>query len=253
MKVLVAIPCYNCSAQIPRVLAGFDDALLDRVWRVMVIDNGSTDGTVDAALAAAHDPRIEVFRNDDNYNLGGTHKVAFLRAEAEGCTHTAILHGDNQAKTSELHDLLDEAQRTPKVAAVLGARFMPGAEITGYSRRRTWGNLGLNALYTAISLRDTRDLGSGLNLMRMRDLLDRRYLDFTDTLNFNHDLLLDYYTKRCLVRFVPISWSETDQVSNAKSLELGWGALEKLLRWRIAREKRFPSEAERYTSTRVSA
>ena len=44
-KVLVAIPAYNCEKQIVRVLNDFDDALLARLWKVMVIDNPQQEST----------------------------------------------------------------------------------------------------------------------------------------------------------------------------------------------------------------
>jgi len=254
-KVLVAIPAYNCEKQIVRVLNDFDDALLARLWKVMVIDNRSKDGTLQAATEVAKrvgGGKIEVFQNDQNYNLGGSHKVAFLRAEREGADYVAILHGDHQATTQELHRLLDEALAHPEAAAILGARFMPGSSLTGYSTVRTLGNIGLNALFSVVAGRMIFDLGSGLNLFRVKDLMDHRYLGFTDTLNFNHDLLLDYYRKQSPVRFAPISWSETDQVSNARNFKLGYGALKRLTRWRLGREEHKPMPAEHYTSQRAA-
>jgi len=104
-KILVAIPTYNCAKQLPRVLNGFDKKLLERIEKVIVIDNGSTDDTVTIAKATIkkiNTPKIEVWQNKNNYNLGGTHKVAFLTCQKLGMDYVAILHGDDQAKTQEL-------------------------------------------------------------------------------------------------------------------------------------------------------
>jgi dolichol-phosphate mannosyltransferase len=113
-KVLIAIPAYNCEKQITRVLDEIDEKLLDRVEEIAVIDNGSPDNTVQKVLDYKKTGRLgkklHVYRNVDNYNLGGTHKVAFLRAASLGLTHVVILHGDNQAKSDEANLLIDFAE-----------------------------------------------------------------------------------------------------------------------------------------------
>ena len=248
-KILVAIPAYNCASQIPRVLEGFDQSLLDRVEKVVVIDNISKDNTVETAKEAAaklNSPKIEVWQNQNNYNLGGTHKVAFLAGEKLGMDYVAILHGDDQATTSELHRLIDIAEKQPELGAILGCRFMKGSKISGYSWQRIWGNRAINLAYSIVAMRPSKDLGSGLNLFRMKDLADHRYLGFNDTITFNIDLLLDYYKKKTALIFTPISWSEDDQVSNARNFQVGKIALIKLFRWLFNKEQFTPQPAEYY-------
>lgn len=253
-KILVAIPAYNCEKQIGRVLAGFDKKLLDRVAKIIVIDNQSTDGTVAAAKQAARQlksPKVEIWRNRNNYNLGGTHKVAFLSGEKLGMGYVAILHGDDQAKTSELNRLIDEAEAKPELGAILGCRFMRGSKVSGYSWQRIWGNRAINLVYSLVALRPSRDLGSGLNLFRLADLADHNYLSFGDTITFNIDLLLDYFKKRTPLKFVPISWSEDDQVSNARNFQVGKTAIHKLILWRFNKEQRLNKKPTDYQSSPV--
>ncbi len=255
MKVLVAIPAYNCAKQIGRVLQGFDEALLARVEYVVVIDNGSTDNTVEAAKTAAkrlNSPKVEVWRNDANYNLGGTHKVAFLAAEKLGMDYVAIVHGDDQAKTSELNNLLDAAEKDPTVDAFLGTRFMKGSKLVGYDQKRIWGNRVLNVLYTVLIGRRVRDLGSGLNLFKLSALADHAYLGYADALTFNFDLLLGFYTKRAKLVYLPITWSEEDQVSNARNFKVAKTAALQVLKWRLGTLAYPTRQPEQYTSTKVS-
>lgn len=253
-KILVAIPAYNCENQIGRVLAGFNKELLDQVEKVVVIDNGSTDSTVSNAKQAAKkvgSRKIEVWQNVNNYNLGGTHKVAFLTGEKMGMDYVAILHGDDQAKTKELGNLIDAAEAKPQAGAVLGTRFMKGSKLVGYNWQRIWGNRAINLAYTIVALRPSKDLGSGLNLFRLEDLKDHTYLGFGDTITFNIDLLLDYFRKKTKLVFVPITWTEEDQVSNARNFNVGSTALKKLFAWRFGRTKLSPKPASHYKSRKV--
>jgi len=255
VRVVVAIPAYNCEKQIPRVLEGFDDELCKRLEKIIVIDNRSSDSTACVATETIKKlgfENMEVIQNNSNYGLGGSHKAAFLYAEKVNADYLAILHGDNQAKTEELSILLDKAEENPELAAILGGRFMFKSNLDGYSLTRKFGNLGLNLIYTIITLRITKDLGSGLNLFRLKDLKDHRYIRFTDNFTFNIDLLLDYYKKCAKIHFTPITWSETDQVSNAKTFGVGWTALKTVLRWRFSKPIMFDKDKLGYSYKKIS-
>jgi glycosyltransferase involved in cell wall biosynthesis len=252
-NILVAIPAYNCERQIARVLAGFDKKLLSRITKVIVIDDRGGDKTAEVAAKAIKDlklpaDKVEVVQNVVNLGLGGSHKMAFLYGEQMGADYVAILHGDDQAKTQELNNLIDIAQQYPEYGAILGSRFLPGSTLVGYSWERIWGNRVLNWFYTLMSLRRTVDLGSGLNLLKVADLKDHRYLGFEDRMTFNLDLLLDYYTKHTKIKFTPITWTEEDQVSNARNFDIGIMALEQILKWRFGMLKFEQHDAEEYRS-----
>ncbi len=251
-SVLVAIPAYNCEKQIGRVLKGFDRKTLDRVERVIVIDDRGGDDTAPVAQAAINKlkigDKVKVVQNVKNLGLGGSHKMAFLYGEKMGVDFVAILHGDDQAKAKELGKLIDVVEKDSKVGAVLGSRFMKGSDLAGYSKERIWGNRILNLLYTVVSFRLTRDLGSGLNLFRLKDLADHRYLGFNDRMTFNFDLLLDYYSKHTKLVNVPITWHESDQVTNARNFQVAWRAFRQLMLWRVGALKFEQHEPKEYQS-----
>jgi dolichol-phosphate mannosyltransferase len=251
-KILVAMPSYNCEKQIARVLEGFDRKLLDRLEKVIVIDDRGKDNTgavaQDAIERLGFGDKIQVVQNTRNLGLGGSHKMAFLYGEKMGADYVAILHGDDQAKAQELNQLIDIAEKQPELGAILGCRFMKGSKLIGYSWERIWGNHAINALYSVVALRPSLDLGSGLNLFKLADLADHRYLGFDDRMTFNIDLLLDYYTKKTPLVFTPITWSEEDQVSNARNFTIGKIALRQLFRWRFGLTKFEQHSADEYTS-----
>lgn len=235
-KVLIAITAYRCEKQITRTLDEIDDKLAARVEEIAVLDNGSPDGTVQAALAYKQTDRLKnlhVYQNTDNYNLGGSHKVAFLKGKAMGCTHVIILHGDNQAKSDEANDLLDYAAAHPETQTVLGSRFSKGSRLFGYDKKRIYGNRVLNAFYTLLTFRKCDDLGSGLNLFAIKDLDQSTYLEFADKLTFNYELLLDLIKRHVKFAYLPITWREEDQVSNARNFNIFKTAVINVLKWRF--------------------
>ena len=79
-KILVFIPGYNCEKQIIRVLNQFYEKVKKYFTDIIFVNNRSTDNTEKVVLnfkKNSKDLNIKVLRNNENYNLGGSHKVAF--------------------------------------------------------------------------------------------------------------------------------------------------------------------------------
>ena len=218
-KILVFIPVYRCEKQLPRVLAriaalGEDAALFSQI---LIVDNRSPDGTREAALAAMKQLPVPaaLIENDENYSLGGSHKVAFDYALTHGFDYVVVLHGDDQA---DLADLVPYLRRRAHrgLDSLLGSRFLKGSVLTGYSGFRVFGNHCFNAFLSLCCGRKISDLGSGLNLYRVSYLQPRFYLQFPNDLSFNVFLLEYGVYARSRFDFFPISWREEDQRSNAK-------------------------------------
>jgi len=236
-KILIAIPAYNCEGQIQRVLKEIDKKLLARVHEIAVIDNGSIDSTVEKAVKYKNTKKLgnklHIYKNNDNFNLGGTHKVAFQKAKKEGFTHVIILHGDNQAKSSEANDLLDYMETHHAHQTVLGSRFSKKSTLIGYSKKRVYGNKVLNSIYSLLALKKLEDLGSGLNLFALSDLDEKTYIQFADKLTFNYELILDLVKRKVDFAYLPITWREEDQITNAKNLNIFKTGIFNLFSWRF--------------------
>lgn len=236
-RILVFIPAYNCAAQIGRVLAQFDTVAAGRFAEILVLDNGSKDGTQEAALAAAQSVKacpVTVARNRANYNLGGSHKSAFAYAVAQGCTHVVVLHGDDQGHIRDLMPILDRGEHR-RHDACLGARFERGSRLQGYSRFRVFGNHVFNALFSVASLRRIVDLGSGLNIFAKSVFADPSLERYADDLRFNVYLLLGMIDRGMSFEFFPISWREDDQVSNVKIVSQSLKTLQILQEYSLKR------------------
>jgi glycosyltransferase involved in cell wall biosynthesis len=215
-RILVLIPCYNCERQIARVLAQFQAVPLGAFHEVLVLDNGSTDATVRAAiesLSGFDRCRVVVARNRENYNLGGSHKAAFAYAEMQGFTHLVVLHGDDQGRIADVLPLLASGAHRAHDAC-LGARFMAGSRIEGYSYFRRLGNHVFNLIFSIALRRRVADLGSGLNVFRRTVFAPEVATRLPDDLHFNPYFLAALVQRKMRVMFFPISWREEDQVSN---------------------------------------
>ncbi len=217
-KILLFIPVYNCEKQIVRVLEQLGPAEMAFISKVIVVNNQSTDGTEEAVLSfmRAHASLpITLLRNRENYGLGGSHKVAFSYAIEHGYDYVIVLHGDDQGSLSDFIPVLGKGYYR-KHDCILGARFMRGSKLEGYSRFRTFGNIVYNLLFAMVTRKRIYDLGSGLNMYSVSMLRSKFYEKFPDNLMFNYLMILaaQYYGHD--IKFYPISWREDDQVSNVK-------------------------------------
>jgi dolichol-phosphate mannosyltransferase len=223
-RFLVFIPAYNCEAQIGRVIADLS-CLMDEPGKFAIacVENRSTDKTLAAAeraLDACPVPDKLLAQNVENYNLGGSHKVAFELARTEGYDHVIVLHGDDQGSIRDILPIL-RTGRHKHLDALLGARFMKGAKLRGYSLLRTYANIAFNLIFSIVARRRFYDLGSGLNLFRRAIFDDGFHLKYADDLTFNYFLIFGLADTGKRFAFFPINWREDDQVSNAKLVSQG--------------------------------
>lgn len=238
-KIVLFIPGYNCEKQIIRVLAQLDEAILPWISSVIMVNNCSTDQTEVAVqnfmIANPQIPLI-LLRNDENYGLGGSHKVAFQYAVENGFDYIIVLHGDDQGSIKDLLPLL-EAGEYQLYDCCLGARFMKGSILPGYSAFRTFGNQVYNLLFSIVCKRRIYDLGSGLNLYKTDMLRSQYYKYFPDDLTFNYCMVMALHFYQQTAKFFPISWREDDQVSNVKLFQQAKRVLHMLFEYGISHEK----------------
>jgi glycosyltransferase involved in cell wall biosynthesis len=113
----VVVPCYNEAATIKELLLRVLES--PRVAEVIVVDDGSDDGTVDVA-ASVSDPRIQLVRQPRNLGKGAALRQGFRRATADFViVQDADLEYDPGEYARLLEPLLDG-----KADVVFGSRFM---------------------------------------------------------------------------------------------------------------------------------
>ena len=219
-RMLLFIPAYNCEKQITRVLDQLDKRVFAYFEEALVVNNRSTDNTEQVVLEYMQnhpEKPIKLMRNTDNYGLGGSQKMSFHYAINHGYDYVCMLHGDDQGN---IHDFIPMLQQGTyvKYDCILGARFMRGSKLQGYSKFRTFGNVVYNFIFAFVTRQRIFDLGSGLNMYKTSMLKDGFFDKFPDNLMFNYVMILASHYYKHKIRFYPVSWREDDQVSNVKMM-----------------------------------
>ncbi|MFC7227945.1 glycosyltransferase [Salinirubellus salinus] len=164
--VLVAIPAYNEGATIADVVT----EAREHADEIVVVDDGSDDGTVETARAAG----ATVIEHDRNRGYGGALKTAFAEAERAGAEHLVVLDGDGQHDPGDIPQFVDQQEST-EADIVIGSRFGPGSE-TQLPRYRRVGlrlvnvltNLSLGVVRKGSRIKDTQ---SGFRVYNRRSIV----------------------------------------------------------------------------------
>ena len=82
MKLSVLVPAYNEARTIAKMLAAVYERNPGRDLEVIIVDDGSTDGTYEAALAAAK-PGTKVLKHAKNSGKGAAVRTALAQATGE--------------------------------------------------------------------------------------------------------------------------------------------------------------------------
>lgn len=152
--VLVAIPAYNEAGSIGDVVR----KALPYADEVLVVDDGSTDGTAGRAREAG----ATAVSHERNRGYGAALKTAFEQAAQCRADELVILDADGQHDPAEIPKLLG-GLRDSEAEVVVGSRFVADSETTLPTYRRvglgivnTLTNLSLGALRGRSRVRDTQ-------------------------------------------------------------------------------------------------
>ena len=215
MKIVLFITTFNCGSEIRNTL---ENLYKFRKYfsEIIVLDNRSSDKTLSEAISFRETMgwNLKIFRNNRNYGLGGSHKVAFSYAKQKGAS-CAILHGDNQTEVDTLVSALSHDEtRSWENVTLLGARFITGSVTNNYSFMRNILNRVLNIVFSLRFGSRIYDLGSGLNLYGNHLLESVDILDLPDDLSFNYFLTHRIVKSGCEYKWIPILWRESSSESN---------------------------------------
>ena len=101
-RVAVVIPAYNEEKLVGATVAGIPE-FVDRIY---VVDDCSTDGTVEAVRRLA-DPRLALIEHERNAGVGAAIVSGYKRAIEERIDVTAVMAADNQMPPADLITLVE--------------------------------------------------------------------------------------------------------------------------------------------------
>jgi glycosyltransferase involved in cell wall biosynthesis len=159
-QLSVVIPAYNEEGGIGRTLAGLREAL--PTCEIIVVDDGSTDGTVEQAKIV---PGVRLLKHNFNRGYGGALKTGMRAATRP---FVAWFDADNEHRVEDLERMVQRIADEGLVA-VIGRRPKAGPSVI-----RNYGKLAIRMLAWTLGVNIGKDLNCGLRVFRRSVIL--RYL-----------------------------------------------------------------------------
>lgn len=193
--VSVVIPAFNEAAHIADEVAAVDRVMRDTGWafEIIVVDDGSTDGTADAASAAGIG---RVVRRAQNRGYGAALKLGVRLARHDWIL---ITDADGTYPVESIPALLAESSAN---SMVVGSRTGATVRVPLARRPAKWF---LNRLASYLAGRHLPDINSGLRLMR-KSLINRYEHLLPDGFSFTTTITLSAACNAHPLAYVPIDY-----------------------------------------------
>lgn len=205
-SISIIIPAYNEEQRLPRTLKTVGAYLASTPWafaEVVVVDDGSRDGTVEAAESAGG--RVRVLRNPGNRGKGYSVRHGMLEARGEWALFT---DADLSAPIEELDKLWQAAEQGGAQVAI-GSRAVNRSLIGVHQPffREAMGRF-FNLVARAATGLPFRDTQCGFKLFETRaarEIFSRQKLD-----RFGFDVEILFIAQRLGYRAieVPVRWND---------------------------------------------
>lgn len=222
LKVVAAFPCLNTQPFISNLVF----RAKKYVNQVVVINDGSHDGTAEAARAAG----ALVINHSENRGYGEAVKSCFKAARENAADVLVVLDGDGQHNPDEIPRVLEPVLRK-KVDIVIGSRFL--SEKNNIPRYRKFGITIINFLYNFGSGTKVSDAQSGFRAYSKKaiDGLSVREKGMAVSI----EILAKARRKGLDITEVAISCSYSLLKLNMKAVKHGFGVALSIFRLRMLR------------------
>lgn len=233
MKILVIVPTYNERENIARFL----DEVLDRGVDVLVVDDGSPDGT--AALVKAHPlfgKRVHILERPKKLGLGSAYVEGFRWALAMGYDLILEMDADFSHDPNDIPRMIDMARQYD---LVIGSRYIVGANVVNWPLRRLLLSYFAN-LYarTVVCMWGVKDLTGGFKCYRRR-VLEAMPLDRIESDGYGFQIETNFIARQkgFSIIEIPIIFTERRAGMSKMSKRIMWEAF--WLVWRLGLRKAF--------------
>jgi len=215
VKPLIVLPTYNEAENIVEVLDRIREAVPEA--DVLVVDDGSPDGTADLAdeWGRSHAGGLSVLRRASKSGLGSAYRTGFAQGLALGYDALIEMDSDLQHDPAALPSLISAVESGADLA--IGSRYVPGGAIPDWPKYREYLSRG-GSLYARLLLGlQVRDATAGFRCYAA-PMLSRIDLDAVTADGYGFQIEMAYAVARRGGRIVEVPIRFTDRVRGTSKM-----------------------------------
>lgn len=191
-RIGIFVIAYNAESHIEQTLARIPEQVWQEITVCFVVDDCSTDDTVNKALNfEAHRDKLVVLRNRVNRRYGGNQKFGYQWALDQGLDVVVMLHADGQYAPEMLAHILNPLVKQD-AEVVFGSRMINRADALkgGMPKYKFVGNIVLTRIENAVTGMSLSEFHSGYRAFRTEFLRNVPFWENSDEWHFDTQILL---------------------------------------------------------------
>ncbi len=234
-RVVMVVPTYNEAENLPWIVGRLRTAA--PAVDVLVVDDGSPDGTGDVAdKLAIDDPQVSVVHRTAKAGLGAAYLHGFSVALAAGFDVIGEMDADGSHQPEQLHRLVGALVDAD---LVIGSRWVPGGSVVNWPLARKALSVGGNVYARMVLGIPVRDVTAGYRLFR-RTTLEAIQLDTVESSGYCFQTDLAWRTAQAGLRIVevPIDFVERVRGESKMNRAVAVESLRRITRWGLLERSR---------------
>jgi glycosyltransferase involved in cell wall biosynthesis len=228
-RVAVVLPAYNAAATLKRTVDELDRDIIDEV---VLVDDASTDSTVERAEELGLDP----IRHPENRGYGGNQKTCFRAALDLGADIVVMVHPDYQYSPL-LVPAMAAMIAYGEYDMVLGSRILAQNSVArGMPRYKFVANRALTFFENIVVGQKLSEYHTGLRAFSRRLLLTLPYERNSDDFVFDNQIIAQAITAgarigelSCPTRYE----QDSSSIDLRGSMRYGWGVVRTSVQYRL--------------------
>jgi glycosyltransferase involved in cell wall biosynthesis len=201
----IVIPAYNEAARLPDTLARVDSYFSGRHIEIIVVDDGSSDGTADLARRGVPGGAVPiVIAFPENRGKG-----AAVRAGVLASTGEAVLYMDADLAT-DISSLDEFLKLLEDHDVVVGSRAVPGATVHNTTWLRTVMGRTFNGMVRLLTRLEVHDSQCGYKAFRGDAARLVFSLSTVDGFAFDPEVLMIGRALGLTITEVPVDWTAVE-------------------------------------------
>ena len=211
-KTLVIVPTFNELESAPRLISRVCELIPD--VHILVVDDGSPDGTADVVESMAQGElagRIRVMRRKEKSGLGAAYLAGFSWGIEYGYETLIEMDADGSHRPEDLVNLIKISRANPSLDLIIGSRWVKGGAVRNWAKSRELLSRAANKYAKLMLNVGVNDVTAGFRVYKT-SIIER--IDFSTVLSqgycFQIEMTRKVLSLKGKIKEVPITFIERE-------------------------------------------